>query len=148
MKSIIITRKQLAHCVNEENNVNVGLQTTANTIPAMVNTITQNKPDINQASRMGDPIIHISNPNSQNGSNDNQLTQHVEVGKGESVESAMEKQLNPSATGAGGDVEISGDGLSETRSYSKKDVERARLAKMKSEGKVMTKKQLKESFLK
>ena len=60
--------------------MNVGLQSTANTIPSLVNTVSQNRADINQASKLGDPVIHISNPNSQNGSDDTKLTQHVEVG--------------------------------------------------------------------
>ena len=145
MKRMIINARQLS-CLNEENNVNIGLQTTANTIPSMVNTVTQNKADINQASKVGDPVIHISNPNSQNGSNDNALTQHVEVEKGDTIERAMQNQLNPAATGTGGDVEISGDGISESKSFSKKDIEKARLAKMKNEGTVLTKKQLRESF--
>lgn len=145
MKRLIISSKQL-HCLNEENNVNVGLQSTGNSIPALINTVTQNKPDINQASKIGDPIVHISNPNSQNGSNDNQMTQHVEVGKGETIEKAMQNQLNPTATGLGGDVEISGDGISESKSYTKKDIERARLKKIRAEGVVMTKKQLRESI--
>jgi hypothetical protein len=142
---MIINTRQLS-CLNEENNVNVGLQTTASTIPSMVNTVTQNRADINQASKVGDPVIHISNPNSQNGSNDNALTQHVEVEKGDTIERAMQNQLNPAATGTGGDVEISGDGISESKRFSKKEVEKARLAKMKNEGTVLTKKQLRESF--
>ena len=144
MKTLIISQRHL-QCLEEENNVNVGLQSTANTIPALVNAVTQNKPDINQASKIGDPVIHISNPNSQNGSDDNALTQHVEVGKGDTIERAMQTQLNPAATGTGGDVEISGDGISEAV-YTKKAVEEARLMKMMKEGTVMTKKQLKESF--
>ena len=146
MKRIVINTRQLDRCLNEENNVNVGLQSTGNTIPSLVNTVTQNKADINQASKLGDPVIHISNPNSQNGSDDTKLTQHVEVGQGDTIERAMQNQLNPAATGTGGDVEISGDGISETKSYSKKDIEEARLKRMRTEGKVMTKKQLRESF--
>ena len=146
MKRIVINTRQLDRCLNEENNVNVGLQSTANTIPALVNTVTQNKADINQASKLGDPVIHISNPNSQNGSDDSQLTQHVEVGKGDTIERAMQNQLNPAATGTGGDIEISGDGISETRAFSKKEIEEARLRRMRTEGRVMTKKQLRESF--
>ena len=145
MKRIIISSKQLS-CLNEENNVNVSLQTTGSSIPAMVNAVTQNKPDISQASKIGDPIVHISNPNAQNGSNDNQMTQHVEVGKGETIEKAMQNQLNPTATSLGGDVEISGDGIYETKAYRKKDIEEARLMNMRNEGRVMTKKQLRESF--
>lgn len=144
MKRMIITAKQLS-CLNEENNVNLSLNTNGNSIASYTNTITQNRSDINQASKIGDPIIHISNPSSQNGSNDNAITQHVEVGKGESIEGAMEKQLNPTATSTGGDVEISGDGIYETR-FNKKKVEEARLAKIRAEGRVMTKKQLRESF--
>jgi len=147
MKKMIISRSQLRQ-LNEENNVNVSLNSTGNTIPAFTNTIVQNKPDIMAAGKMGDPIIHISNPNSQNGSNDNSITQHVEVGKGESIENAMEKQLNPTATSTGGDVEISGDGVYEGKTYSKKAIEEARLAKMRAEGRVMTKKQLREQFKK
>lgn len=133
-------------CLNEENNVNVGLQTTANTVGAITNTVTQNMSDINQASKVGDPVIHISNPNSQNGSNDDALTQHVEVEKGDTIERAMQNQLNPAATGMGGDVEISGDGISEEKTYTKRDIEKARLAKIKSEGTVLTKRQLRETF--
>ena len=146
MKKLIISSKQLTRCINEQNNVNVGLQSTANTIPSLVNTVSQNRADINQASKLGDPVIHISNPNSQNGSDDTKLTQHVEVGAGDTIERAMQNQLNPAATGNGGDVEISGDGISETKSFSKREVEEARLKKMRAEGKVMTKKQLRESF--
>ena len=146
MKRMIITARQLS-CLNEENNVNLSLNTNGNSIASYTNAITQNKPDIAQASKMGDPIIHLSNPSSQNGSNDNALTQHVEVGKGESIEGAMQNQLNPTATSTGGDVEISGDGLRETR-YDKKSVEKARLAKMKAEGRVMSKWELTEALLK
>ena len=119
---MIITTRQLG-CLNEENNVNVSLNATGNNISSFTNAVTQNKPDILAAGKMGDPIIHISNPNSQNGSNDDAITQHVEVGQGESIENAMQKQLNPTA------------------------VEEARLAKMRNEGRIMTKKELRESFL-
>jgi hypothetical protein len=134
--------------VNEENNVNVSLNTNGNTIPSVVSTIDQNMPKINQASKTGDPIIHISNPSSQNGTNDEQFTQHVEVGRGQTIQQAAQSQLNPSATNNGGDIEISGPGIQEGKSYTKRDIERARLAKIRAEGKVMTKKQLKESLMK
>ena len=143
MKRLVITSKQLAR-LDEENNVNLSLNAKGNDIPSFTNAVTQNRSDITAAGKMGDPIIHISNPNSQNGSNDNAITQHVEVGKGESIENAMTQQLNPTATSAGGDVEVSGDGVYETKSFSKKEIEEARLMKMKNEGRVMTKKQLRE----
>jgi len=144
MKTLIINRKQM-QCLEEENNVNVSVKTNANTIPAAINAVTQAKPQINNASKIGDPILHISNPASMGGSNDNQITQHVEVGADETPEQAMAAQLNPSATN-GGDIEVSGEGLSETRGYTKRQIEEARLRKMRAEGVVMTKKQLRESF--
>lgn len=67
----------------EENNVNVEISTTANTIPAAIDAVTKAKPQISSASKVGDPILHISNPSSQNGSDDSQFTQHVEVQKGQ-----------------------------------------------------------------
>ena len=145
MKKIVINQKQFKRCINEENNVNVGISTTASTIPGIMNAVSQNKGDINTASKIGDPIIHISNPNSQNGSNDNAPTQHVEVAKGDTIERAIQNQLNPTATGTGGDVEVSGDGISERR-YTKKSIEEARIRKMRSEGTILTKKQLRDSF--
>ena len=42
-------------------------------------------------------------------------------------EAAMEKQLNPTATSTGGDVEVSGDGLKEVARYTKRQVDEARL---------------------
>lgn len=146
MKRIVINTRQLDKCLNEENNVNVSLSTTASTVPSVVNTITQNMPKINQASKVGDPIIHVSNPNSQNGTNDSQFTQHVEVEPGQTIQQAAQQQLNPSATSNGGDVEISGPGISEEKSYTKGAIENARLKKIRQEGRVMTKKQLRESF--
>lgn len=122
----IVLKKGQFKKINEQNNVNLSLNATGRTIPSMTNAVTQNKPDIAAASKMGDPIIHISNPSSQNGSNDDAITQHVEVGKGESIENAMETQLNPTATSTGGDVEISGDGLQEVARYTKKTVEEMR----------------------
>ena len=123
---VVLKKKQFKK-LNEENNVNVSLNSTGNNITAMANAVTQNKPDIMAAGKMGDPILHISNPNSQNGSNDNSITQHVEVGQGESIEGAMEKQLNPTATSTGGDVEVSGDGLKEVARYTQRQVDEARL---------------------
>ena len=60
MKKIVINPKQLRHCLNEQNNVNVGISTTGKTIPAIMNAVDQNQGDIAQASKVGDPILHIS----------------------------------------------------------------------------------------
>ena len=126
---IILKKKQFKK-INEENNVNVSIHSNGNDISSITNAVTQNRPDIAAASKMGDPILHITNPNSQNGSNDNAITQHVEVGKGESIEGAINQQLNPNVTSTGGDVEVSGDGIQEKRVYTKRQIEEARLKNM------------------
>lgn len=144
MKRIVVSTNQ-AKMLAEENNVNVSIQTTGNTIPAAINAVTNAKPKISNASKVGDPILHVSNPNSTNGSNDNQITQHVEVPAGETPEQAMQSQLNPAATN-GGDIEISGEGISEGKITSKKELEKLRLKVIKENGTVFTKKSLMESF--
>lgn len=145
MKKLIITTKQLSR-IDEENNVNVAVNTNGNTVSDAINAVTRAKPDITKAGNIGDPVLHISNLASQGGSNDNQITQHVEVGANETPEQAMAAQLNPNATSNGTDIEVSGDGLKEGKIFKKREIEEARLRKMKLEGRVMTKKQLRESF--
>ena len=89
--------------------------------------------------------MHISNPNLV-GNNDNVPPQHVEVEKGQNVNQAIQQQVNPTVLSDGGAIDVSGDGISETKSFSKKAIEEARLRKIKNEGKVMTKFELRESF--
>ena len=48
----------------------------------------------------------------------------------------------------GGSVLLGGDGLGESYVFDKKTIEEARLAKIKRDGRVMTKKELRESLLK
>jgi hypothetical protein len=146
MKRIIVSSKQ-AKRLTEENNVNVSVDSTGNTIPAAINAVTAAKPKITNASKIGDPIIHVSNPSSTNGSNDSEITQHVEVSAGQTPEQAMQQQLNPAATN-GGDIEISGEGISEGIRTTKGQLEQFRLRVIKENGTVYTKKQLEESFKK
>lgn len=145
MKKIVISKSQLNEVLKEENTTTVQLNTTGNTIPAVTNSVIQNQPEITSASKYGDVNLHISNQK-LNGSNDSIPTQHVEVEKGQNVNQAIQQQVNPTVLSDGGDLEVSGDGISEGKSFSKKTIEEARLRKMRNEGKVMTKGELKESF--
>lgn len=145
MKRVIITNKQLNEIIKEENTTTVQLNTTGNTIPAVTNTVMSNTPEINNASKYGDVNLHISNQK-LNGSNDSVPTQHVEVEKGQNINQAIQQQVNPTVLSDGGDIEVSGDGISEGKSFSKRQIEEARLEKIRKEGSVMTKKQLKEEW--
>lgn len=147
MKKIIISNSQLKKVLAEENTTNVQVNTTGNSIPSLTNAVMQNQPKITNAAKTGDVSLHLSNPSAQAGSNDNIVTQHVEVGQGENISNAITKQVNPTALSQGGDVEVSGPGISEKKVFTKRMVEEARLKKMREEGVVLTKRALKESFL-
>jgi hypothetical protein len=146
MKKVIISKSQLDEVLKEENTTTVQINSTGNTIPAVTNALNQSRPEITNAGKYGDVSLHISNPNLV-GSNDSVPTQHVEVERGQNVGQAIQQQVNPTILGDGGSVDVSGDGISETKSFSKKSIEEARLKKMKKEGRVMTKFELRESFL-
>ena len=107
--------------ISEENNVNVSINSTANTVSGVENALMQNKDQINNASKMGDPVIHVQNNNSNAGTNDTQFTQHVDVQKGQTPEQAVRQQLNATAIAQGSGVEISGPGLSECK-FTKKQI--------------------------
>lgn len=147
MKKIIISNSQLKKVLAEENTTNVQVNTTGNSIPSLTNAVMQNQPKITNAAKTGDVSLHLSNPSAQAGSNDNIVTQHVEVGQGENISNAITKQVNPTALSQGGDVEVSGPGISERKVFTKRMVEEARLKKMREDGVVLTKRALKESFL-
>lgn len=124
--------------------VNIATKAKGNSTADFVNTIgdvnTQN--DINKAGRVGDVNLTISGPES----NDSQPIQTVNVAPGETPQSAIQNQANDDLIRAGGKVELSGDGFGESKVFSKRMVEEARLDSMKKNGKVMTKKELRESF--
>lgn len=145
MRKVVISKSQLDEVLKEENTTTVQLNTTGNTIPSVTNAVTKNQPEITSASKYGDVNLHISNPNLV-GNNDNVPPQHVEVEKGQNVNQAIQQQVNPTVLSDGGAIDVSGDGISETKSFSKKAIEEARLRKIKNEGKVMTKFELRESF--
>lgn len=146
-KKIVLTTEQLNRILREENTTTVQLNTTGNTIPSVTNTLLQNQDKIRSASKYGDVDLHFSNPNAGNGSNDTVPTQHVEVNDGQNISQAINQQVNPTVLADGGDIEVSGDGVSEGKKFSKRMVEEARLDKIRQNGIVITKRALSESFL-
>ena len=141
MKKIIITRSQLRQL--NENMVNISAKAKGNSSADFVNTIgdvnTQN--DINKAGRVGDVNLTISGPET----NDTQPVQTVNVAPGETPQSAIQNQANDDLIRAGGKIEVTGDGFGESKMFTKRMVEEARLDSMKKNGKIMTKKELRNS---
>jgi hypothetical protein len=141
MKKVIITRNQLK--MINENMVNITAKAGGNSTSDFINTVgnvnTQN--DINKAGRVGDVNLTISGPES----NDTQPVQTVNVAPGETAQSAIQNQANDDLIRAGGKVEVTGDGFGESKIFTKKMVEEARIDSMRKTGKVMTKKELKNS---
>ena len=126
-----------------ENIVNITAKAGGNSTSDFINTVgnvnTQN--DINKAGRVGDVNLTISGPES----NDTQPVQTVNVAPGETAQSAIQNQANDDLIRAGGKVEVTGDGFGESKIFTKKMVEEARIDSMRKTGKVMTKKELKNS---
>ena len=142
MKKIIITRSQLNKL--NENAVNIIAKAGGNTTSDYINTVSNvnTQADINKASRVGDVNLTISGPES----NDTQPVQTINVAPGETAQSAIQQQANDDLIRAGGKVEVSGDGfVNETKIFTKKMVEEARINSMRKNGKVMTKKELRDS---
>lgn len=141
MKKVIITRKQLK--MLNENMVNITAKAGGNSMSDFINTVSNvnTQSDINKAGRVGDVNLTISGPES----NDTQPIQTVNVAPGETAQSAIQNQANDDLIRAGGKVEVSGDGFGESKIFTKKMVEEARIDSMKKTGKVMTKKELKNS---
>ena len=141
MKKVIITRNQLK--MINENMVNITAKAGGNSTSDFINTVgnvnTQN--DINKAGMVGDVNLTISGPES----NDTQPVQTVNVAPGETAQSAIQNQANDDLIRAGGKVEVTGDGFGESKIFTKKMVEEARIDSMRKTGKVMTKKELKNS---
>lgn len=141
MRKIIITRNQLRKL--NEDVVNIGAKAKNNSVSDFVNTVgdvnTQN--DINKAGRVGDVNLTISGPDTD----DSQPTQIVNVAPGETPQQAIQNQANNDLIKKGSIV-VQGDGFGESKVFSKKMVEEARLNSMKKNGKVITKKELRESF--
>jgi hypothetical protein len=144
MKKIIISQQHMRY-LNEANSVNIAAQAKDNslssfsTIASNPNTIS----DIQKAKVAGDVNLIINGPKT----NDSQPKQIVNVADGDTVQDAISKQANDDLIRNGGSVTVCGDGIGESYIFTKKTLEEARLAKIKKDGKVMTKKELTENIL-
>lgn len=132
--------------LNEENAVNIAAQARDNSLSSFStaasdpNTIS----DIQKAKSAGDVNVIVSGPES----NDTQPKQVVNVVPGDTAQNALSDQASDELIRNGGSVILGGDGLGESFIFNKKTIEEVRLSKIKKEGKVMTKKELRESLLK
>ena len=141
---MIITRSQLK-ALNEENTINISTMAKDNSLnsfsTAAADTHTQS--DIQKAKTAGDVNLVINGPKTS----DNMPRQEINVGAGDTVQNAIAKQGNNELLQQGGSMQITGDGFGESKIYSKKMVEEARLKNMYNESKVFTKKQMNEKIL-
>lgn len=132
--------------LNEENTVNIAAQAKDNSLSSFTTAAsdTNTVSDIQKAKSAGDVNLVVNGPDND----DTQPRQVVNVAAGDTVQNALADQASDELIRNGGSVLINGDGLGESYIFSKKKLEEVRLAKMKKDGKVMTKKELRESFLK
>lgn len=146
MKKIIVTKSQ-ASFLMENDSMNIAIQSKDNTLAGFTNAATSPDAvnDMNKATAFAnDANMIVNGPKTD----DNQPQQSINVGVGETVASAIAKQGNDDLIRNGGSLKISGDGLNETKIYTKKIIEEARLNEMRKNGRVMTKMELINSFTK
>lgn len=145
MKKLIISNKQLG-CLSEVAITRIADDATSGAyIKASTNTNAIN--DLTKAKQF-DKDVAMNVYSTKNGKEpDEQCTVDVNVPEGESVQSVVNSDPAISrAAEQGANWNIHGDGFGESKIYTKKAVEEARLKKMRAEGKVFTKKSLFESF--
>lgn len=143
MKKVIISSRQLG-LLNEADTTTIGVNAANDSLSDFSQAATSptTNADIQKAKNTGDVDLVINGPNKS----DEEPTQMINVADGDTVQSAIQKQGNDALIRKGGSMRITGDGFGESKVFTKKMVEEARLEKMKNEGRVMTKKQLRESF--
>lgn len=142
MKRIVLNKKQVKHLQE----VNIVANAADNSLSSFSKTAndTNTMSDIQKAKIAGDVNLTISGPNS----NDDQPVQSVNVSPGQTVADAIGDQADDGLIRNGGRVSVTGDGIGESYIFTKKTLEEARLAKIRKDGKVMSKKELTKSLLK
>ena len=142
MKRIVLNKKQINHLQE----VNIVTTASDNSLSSFSKSAsdTNTMADIQKAKVAGDVNLMISGPKSD----DEQPVQSVNVSPGQTVADAIGDQADDGLIRNGGRVSVTGDGLGESYVFTKKTLEEARLAKIKRDGKVMTKKELTKSLLK
>jgi hypothetical protein len=145
MKKVILKKSQLKK-IQEASSVNIAANATDNSLSAFskVATDTNTTADIQKAKVAGDVNLVVGGPDSS----DDQPVQTINVANGQTVADAINNQGSDELVRNGSRLCITGDGLGESLVFTKKTLEEARLSKIKRSGKVLTKKELTERFLK
>lgn len=143
MKKIIINNKHLNQIYEA---VNIAAQAANNNLSSFTKVVndTNTTSDIQKASVAGDVNLVINGPKTD----DKQPTQVVNVANGDTIQNAVSQQANDEIIRNGGSVKVTGDGLGESIIFTKKQINEIRLANMKKNGKVLSKKELINTFLK
>ena len=142
MKKVVLNKKQVKYL--EE--VNIVANATDNSLSSFSKAAsdTNTTADIQKAKTAGDVNLLVGGPDSS----DEQPIQAVNVAPGQTVSDAIGDQASDELIRNGSRVSVTGDGLGESIVFTKRILKEARLAKIKKDGKVMTKKELTESLLK
>lgn len=142
MKKVVLNKKQVKYL--EE--VNIVANAADNSLSSFSKAAsdTNTTADIQKAKTAGDVNLLVGGPDSS----DEQPIQAVNVAPGQTVADAIGDQASDELIRNGSRISVTGDGLGESIVFTKRILKEARLAKIKKDGKVMTKKELTESLLK
>lgn len=146
MKRRVILKKSQLKRINEATSVNIAANAADNSLSAFskVATDTNTTADIQKAKVAGDVNLVVGGPDSS----DEQPVQTINVANGQTVADAISDQGSDELIRNGSRMCITGDGLGEAVVFTKKKLEEARLAKIKRDGVTLSKRELKEQFLK
>lgn len=146
MKRRVILKKSQLKRINEATSVNIAANAADNSLSAFskVATDTNTTADIQKAKVAGDVNLVVGGPDSS----DEQPVQTINVANGQTVADAISDQGSDELIRNGSRMHITGDGLGEAVVFTKKKLEEARLAKIKRDGITLSKRELKEQFLK
>lgn len=131
--------------LNEENAINISARAIDDSLSSFSKAAssTDTAADIQKAKAMGDVNLVVTGP----GNNDDEPTQVIDVGEGNTIQKAISDQGNDDIPRNGGTFLLKGDGIKESYVFTKKSIREARLAKIKREGKTYTKKDIIERFM-
>lgn len=141
MKRIILNKSQ----IKALDEAKIAVTATDNSLSSFSKAATDpnTTSDIQKARVAGDVDLMIGGPET----NDDQPVQSVNVSNGQTVADAIGDQADDTLIRNGGMVSVTGDGISEGVVFTKKTLEEARLAKIKKDGRVMTKRELTKKLL-
>ena len=141
MKKVVLNKKQVKYL--EEVNIVANAADDSLSSFSKAASDTNTTADIQKAKTAGDVNLLVGGPDSS----DEQPIQAVNVAPGQTVADAIGDQASDELIRNGSRISVTGDGLGESIVFTKRILKEARLAKIKKEGKVMTKKELTNIFL-